>query len=75
MLTNEGHGRAGDQHAEAGGRLDDDVVKGHPAGVGRAGGRLVVHVLQLIMGHVLLLGHPAALRVHDLAGRAAGAWP
>ena len=60
LRDDERHGGADHQHAEAAGGLDDDVVEGHPAGVGGPGGGAVVHVLQLVLGHALL-GRPAAL--------------
>ena len=43
---------AEDEHdREEAERLHDDVVHGDPTGVDRAGGRLVVQVLQLLRGH------------------------
>jgi hypothetical protein len=62
---------ADNQGNKAGDGLHDDVVVGHPAGIGGTRCRLVVHLLQLFVGHVLLRGRPSGPGVEHLSRRAA----
>ena len=65
----QGDCRAEDDNAEAGRRLDDHVIEGHPPGIRRAGRRLVVHVLELVVRHALRLGVPGLLAIGCLGVR------